>query len=351
MPLLPTSTKLPRLGLLTLATSLACSSPAPSSATDADPTPRTRVQRLQDAQTWMYQIQELNDPAKLATLAATDYPMLVIEPGQNFTDSPYDMANIISTLRTAPDGTERLLLAYVDIGQAEDYRDYWESNWVAPTENDAGDPDFLLTIDPDGWSGNYVVAYWDPAWKNMWTGNFGIVAELARAGFDGIYMDWVEAYDDEAVISRADDLGLDEADEMFLFIEEMDTAGEAVSEDFLIVAQNAPYLLDEDPARYGRTINALAVEDTWWHGDGDVPWDDPRAGDLHERHDGDYTTPNRLAQYKKYTDVSIPVFTVDYCLSEQNAAEVYRDARALGLRPLVTQVPLSQNTDTPPSDF
>jgi cysteinyl-tRNA synthetase len=318
MTLLPSfTTKWHHLGLLTLATSLACSSPAPSSATDADPTARTRVQRLQDAQTWMYQIQDLNDPAKLATLAATDYPLLVIEPGQNFTDSPYDMANIISTLRTAPDGTERLLLAYVDIGQAEDYRDYWESNWVAPTENDAGDPDFLLTIDPDGWSGNYVVAYWDPAWKNMWTGNFGIVAP----------------------------------DEMFLFIEEMDTAGEAVSEDFLIVAQNAPYLLDEDPARYGQIMDALAVEDTWWHGDGDVPWDDPRAGDLHERHDGDYTTPNRLAQYKKYTDRNIPVFTVDYCLSEQNAADVYRDSRALGLRPLVTQVPLSQNTDTPPSDF
>lgn len=336
-----------RLCLLALATSVACSSPAP----DPGPGDKGREQRLNEAQTWMYQIQELNEPGALATLAATNYPLLVLEPGQNFTDSPYNMAEIISTLRTAPDGTERLLLAYVDIGQAEDYRDYWQSNWVAPTADEGGDPEFLLTIDPDGWSGNYVVAYWDTRWKDMWTGPNGIVAELAEAGFDGIYMDWVEAYDDEGVIALASDSGLNEAEEMLKFIEEMDAAGEAVSEDFLIVAQNAPYLIDEDPTWYGEIINALAVEDTWWHGDGDVPWDDPRAGDLHERHEGDYTTPARLAQYKQYTDRGIPVFTVDYCLSEANAAQVYQDSRAAGLRPLVTQVPLSQNTDTPPSDF
>jgi cysteinyl-tRNA synthetase len=299
----------------------------------------------------MYQIQDLNAPGALAALAATNYPLLVLEPGYNFTDAPYDMAEIISTLRTAPDGTERLLLAYVDIGQAEDYRDYWQPSWVAPTETEPGSPEFLLTIDPDGWSGNYVVAYWDTRWKDMWTKPDGIVADLARAGFDGIYMDWVEAYDDEGIIALANGSSLDESEEMLWFIEEMDAAGEAISEDFLIVAQNAPYLIDFDPDWYARIINALAVEDTWWHGDGDVPWDDPRAGDLHERHEGDFSTPARLTQYKQYTDRGIPVFSVDYCLSDTNAAQVYQDARAAGLRPLVTQVPLSQNTDTPPSDF
>ena len=206
-----------RLCLLALATSVACSSPA-----DPGPGDKGREQRLNEAQTWMYQIQELNEPGALATLAATNYPLLVLEPGQNFTDSPYNMAEIISTLRMAPDGTERLLLAYVDIGQAEDYRDYWQPNWVAPTADEGGNPEFLLTIDPDGWSGNYVVAYWDTRWKDMWTGPDGIVAELAEAGFDGIYMDWVEAYDDEGVIALASDSGLNEAEEMLKFIEEME---------------------------------------------------------------------------------------------------------------------------------
>jgi cysteinyl-tRNA synthetase len=336
----------PLVGLLALATSFACSSPSEPGPGDSG-----REQRLAAAQTWMYQIQGLGEPGALEALAATDYPLLVLEPGQNFKDLPNEMSEIISTLRTAPDGTERLLLAYVDIGQAEDYRDYWLSSWVAPTEIEAGSPEFLLSLDPDGWSGNYVVAYWDTRWKNMWIGNDGIVAELARAGFDGIYLDWVEAYDDEGIIALANDSSLDEAEEMLWFIEELDEAGEAINEDFLIVAQNAPYLIDADPTWYGKIINALAVEDTWWHGDGDVGWDDPRAGDLHERHEGDYTTPARLKQYEQYTNRGIPVFTVDYCLDTNNAAQVYRDSRAAGLRPLVTQVSLEQNTETPPSDF
>jgi cysteinyl-tRNA synthetase len=310
-----------------------------------------RQERLRDAETWMYQIQDLDDPDELSTLAATDYPLLVVEPGQNFKETPNDMASIVSALRTAPDGSERLLLAYVDIGQAEDYRQYWKASWVAPTENEVGSPDFLLALDPDGWSGNYVVAYWDTRWKDLWLGPEGIVAELAEAGFDGIYLDWVEAYDDDGVAALAQNSDLDEAEEMLQFIEELGEAGDAVSADFLVVAQNAPYLIDTDPDWYIEVVDALAVEDTWFHGDGDVPWDDPRAGDLHERHDGIFSTASRLEQYDEYLSRNVPVFSVDYSLSEENTMQVYSDARQLGLRPLVTQVPLSQLTDTPPGDF
>ena len=130
--------------------------PAPPS------TSNNRVQRLNNIETWMYQIQELNLDGAVESLAATNYPMLVIEPGHNFklTSDVYDTANIINQLRTSPDGTERLLLAYIDIGEAEDYRDYWQDVWIAPTETTGGTPDFLITVDPDGWSGNYPVAYW-----------------------------------------------------------------------------------------------------------------------------------------------------------------------------------------------
>lgn len=299
----------------------------------------------------MYQIQGLDEPGALTTLAATDYPLLVVEPGHNLKDDPSDMVEVISKLRIAPDGSDRLLLAYVDVGQAEDYRDYWQPSWVAPTETEAGDPEFLLTIDPDGWSGNYVVAYWDMRWKDLWVGDQGIVAELAAVGFDGIYLDWVEAYDDESVIALAEESGLDPAEEMLQFIEELGDAGDSVSEDFLVVVQNAPYLIDVDPEWYTSIVDALAVEDTWFHGDGDAEWGTPGAGDLQERHDGDYSTPSRLAQYEYYLSRGLPVFSVDYCIDEANAAQVYEDARRLGLRPLVTQVSLSQNTDTAPGDF
>ena len=140
----------------------------------------------------MYQIQDLDREGAVEALAASAYPLLVLEPGHNFSEYPYDTGAILEALGTAPDGTERLLLAYIDIGQAEDYRDYWEDHWRAPTSREPGSPDFLITVDPDGWSGNYSVAFWRPEWKELWLGPEGIVAVLAGMGFDGIYLDWVE---------------------------------------------------------------------------------------------------------------------------------------------------------------
>ncbi len=327
----------------------------------ADPsTANSRVARLNAATTWMYQIQELHQPGAAQNLAATDYPLLVIEPGDNFAlpSDRYDTATILDTLRTAPDGSERLILAYIDIGEAEDYRDYWQDDWVAPTETTGGSPDFLITIDPDGWSGNYPVAYWRPEWQGLWTGDDGIIKKLAKMGFDGIYLDWVEAYDDESVREFADNDGVDDPDEeMIAFIEKLRAAGQSVTRDFLVVPQNAPYLIDYDiennTTRYADTIDALAVEDTWYYGEGDEEWDDPNAGDLtgDERQQGDFSTENRLLKYADYQDRGLPVFSIDYCISSVTAGIAYTEARAAGLRPLVTRVSLSRVTETPPEDF
>jgi cysteinyl-tRNA synthetase len=175
-----------------------------------------------------------------------------------------------------------------------------------------------------------------------------MVPKLAQLGFDGVYLDWVEAYDDDAVIAAAAEDGVDAAEEMIAFVEEIRAAGRQVTPDFLVVPQNAPYLLDTDPSRYAATIDAAAFEDTWFHGEGDAEWDSPNAGDLHERHDGMWSTEARLGQYQEYLQRGLPVFSVDYCIRQDNATQVYRDARTAGLRPLVTRVSLSRVTSTPP---
>jgi|GEM_PF-2581854 len=311
----------------------------------------TRQERLNNTFSWMYQIQNLDDDKAIQNLAETKYPMLVIEPGHNFLDFSYNTTEIVSKLKDNPDGgTERLLLAYIDIGQAEDYRDYWQSDWTAPTASQRGNPDFMLTIDPDGWSGNYPVAYWRQEWKELWLGDNGIIVELAKLGFDGVYLDWVEAYDDDTVRIVAEEENVNPEVEMIKFIEEIKQSGQTIISDFLVISQNAPYLIDTDKSRYLATIDALAVEDTWFHGAGDANWDDPDAGDLHQRHDGEWSTTNRLKQYKQYQRSGLPVFSVDYCISTQNAEQVYNDAAKEGLRPLVTRVSLSRLTVTPP-DF
>lgn len=306
---------------------------------------------LSSIRNWMYQIQALNEDGAVQTLAATDYDMLVIEPGQNFSVAPYESQQIVNRLHEKPDGTARIVLAYIDIGQAEDYRTYWQDDWVAPKDGLRGSPDFLVAADPDGWEGNYPVAYWDPAWQSLWLGPDGIMAEMARLGFDGVFLDWIEAYDDDWVRAVAEKAGVSPEMAMISFIEDLGAAGRAINPDFLVVAQNAIYLIDSDPDRYAKAIDALAVEGTWFHGWGDSDWDDPDSGDQHDQHEAEYSTPARLAQILRYQNAGLPVFSADYALKEDNAALVYREAQSRGIVPLVTRVSLSKLTQTPPPNL
>lgn len=73
--------------------------------------------------------------------------------------------------------------------RAESWRWYFEPEW----ESGAGLSDMA----------NYPVAFWDPAWEDIVLhGHDGRshVNETLSAGFDGIYMDWVEAFSDDTVI-------------------------------------------------------------------------------------------------------------------------------------------------------
>jgi len=299
---------------------------------------------------FMYQIQGLGKKASIDALANTDYDMLIIEPGFNLKDEPYDVNYMIDKLKTKPNGDKRIVLAYIDIGQAEDYRDYWQEDWVAPTDKKSGTPKFLITIDPDGWSGNYPVAYWDKKWQNIWLAEDGIIKKIADYGFDGVYLDWVEAYDDDKIREYAETKGINTANEMMLFIEGIKNKGKIIKSDFLIIAQNAQYLLDVNPDFYSSLIDGIANEDTWFYGEADADWNSPDAGDLQggERHSDDYSTENRIIQNKKYLAYKIPVFTVDYCISIDNAKFVYDKSRENGFIPLVTRVSLSNITETPP---
>lgn len=308
-----------------------------------------RVSLLQNTETWMYQIQELEEDGAVEALAESEYDMLVVEPTYtNQGSEDFDVEGMVDQLHKKPDGSYRLVIAYIDIGEAEDYRTYWEDNWVAPTETQRGSPDFLITIDPDGWSGNYPVAYWDSQWQDLWLGDSGMVAELANQGFDGVYLDWVEAYDNEQVGEAAEEEDINTADAMVNFISEISSAGKDITSDFLVIAQNAPYLIDTTNENYSTVIDALAVEDTWYRGEGDAEWDDQNAGDIANDDDDEFSTESRLEQYNKYLSQGLPVFSVDYCISEGNAEQVYQDASEAGLIPLVTRVSLSRLTETPP---
>jgi len=300
--------------------------------------------------TWMYQIQNLYDWSNISKLDQTDYDMFVLEPGDNLKEDLYQTKEMVDELQLKPNGDRRILLAYIDIGEAEDYRSYWHDDWQAPTETQQGFPSFLVTVDPDGWTGNYPVAFWDTAWQNIWLEPEGIIEKLVNFGFDGVYLDWVEAYDDDKVRALAESQNLSGEAEMMEFIKKIREKGKSINPNFLIIAQNAQFLLDFNSSLYISIIDGIATEDTWFFGEGDADWNSPLAGDLSggERHANEYSTKNRIKQNKKYLSLNRPVFTIDYCISETNANNVYSQSRLNGFIPLVSRVSLSELTETPP---
>jgi cysteinyl-tRNA synthetase len=302
---------------------------------------------LSSVKTFMYQLQNLEESPAVAALASSDYDMLIVEPTATTHDNPdFDMKRMVAQLHQGK--PRRIVLAYLNIGQAESYRDYWPKNWVAPTKIARGSPDFLLTPDPDGWSDNYPVAYWDQRWRAILMPNpISQVSRLMNAGFDGLYLDWVDAWDYEPCVVEARRQHVDPAKAMVDLIIEIRRAARAINPQALIVQQNAFGLLDADP-RLTDAIDGLGAEDTWYSGKADAEWDSPTAGDIPNTDTGDDSTAGRLAQCQKYLAAGKPVFSIDYCLKPENAARVYREARPHHLVPLVTRVGLDRMTTTPP---
>ena len=120
----------------------------------------TRHELLADMKSWGYQLQHLDPVAAAGSL----HDLLVIDEAF---DGPVSAsaagaaagsrvatrrAQMLRALKRKPDGGRRLVLAYLSIGEAEDYRAYWDQSWVvpsraaaaprAPTTSAAGGSDF-----------------------------------------------------------------------------------------------------------------------------------------------------------------------------------------------------------------
>jgi len=80
-------------------------------------------------------------------------------------------------------------LAYISIGEAENYRYYWQSQWN-------NDPPIWLDEENPDWHGNFKVRYWEPEWQNIIYGNNqSYLKKVLDAGFDGAYLDIIDAFE------------------------------------------------------------------------------------------------------------------------------------------------------------
>jgi len=116
----------------------------------------------------------------------TDYDIIIID--LFFDDGPFTTAEI-AQLKIKKGGGHRLAVAYMSIGEAEDYRYYWQDGW---TNNP---PEWLDAENPE-WPGNYKVRFWMQDWQNLISGAAdSYFRRILDAGFDGVYLDIIDAYE------------------------------------------------------------------------------------------------------------------------------------------------------------
>ena len=319
---------------------------------------------LQDVGYWAYQIQDLSTPGAVDALADSHYDMLVVEPTRtdwSSEDRYFDTASMVARLKSslASDGVRRkLVLAYVDIGEAEDWRWYWtwSQGWDCSGAPPSDWPEYILACDPDGWAGNYPVAYWDPAWKDLLIyganqaaeqgGDYeSVIDQVVIDGFDGIYLDWVEAYEDPDVIEAAQAAGLDPAEEMVALIREIRQYATTRIPEFLVVQQNAAALITDHPESLD-VVDAIVQEAVWFDGDATDDWDDPDGYDWENDED---LTNYYLDYLAQYSEAGVPVFVCEYALAR--ADEAYASSNAAGFIPYVTRRSLSRLTTTVPPGY
>lgn len=312
---------------------------------------------------WGYQIQDINSPGKVDELVASRYDMLVLEPTRtdwSSIDKDLDTKEMVSRLKKsrASDGIHRkLIIAYIDIGEAEDWRWYWDwsTTWDCTGSPPADWPSYILTCDPDGWGGNYPVAYWDQNWKDIIINGIApdpikrdynsVIDEVIKDGFDGVYLDWVEAFKNTEVINAANTAGKNPAVEMIAFIQEMKAYAAIRNPDFIIIQQNAASLIDGHP-ELAAVINGIAQEAIWYDGNATDDWNDPNGYDLLN----DATlTDGYLGYLNNYLSAGVTVFNCEYALDHADTA--YTNSTNNNFIPYVTRRSLSKMTTTKPPGY
>ncbi len=281
--------------------------------------PRSRLGRVA---TWAMQLQELGREGAVDRLAAAPVDMVVIEPTRTIRSmEDFPTRNIVARLKK-----DKLCLAYINVGQAEDYRTYWRASWRAPEKGRSGHPSYIVTVDPEGWEGNFPVAFWDPRWKAVLWGSSRALVDMAIAdGFDGVYLDWVLGYREPAVAA----LHADPAGAMRDLIRDLRSYARVRRPGFLIIAQNGAAL-----PGLAAVVDGFAAECLSFSGKAGADWDDAGAGDI--------AAADREERAALAAALKVPVFVIDYALLPENAEAAIAYARGRGFVPFVSRVSLDR---------
>ena len=251
-----------------------------------------------EVKSWGYQLQDI----KLEELATSPFDLLVIDYSRDGSDFQRFSKEEIHTLKYAKN-KRRLVLAYLSIGEAESYRYYWQESWKRKR------PHWLERENPD-WEGNYKVRYWDLEWQRIL---FTFLDKIISVGFDGIYVDVIDAYEYFEERGRRS-----AAKEMKQLVKKIAHYAREIwgDRDFGIFPQNGEELLLD--SEYVSVITGIGKEDTYFG------YDD-------ENQPSPTEVTSRIERFLKIAKKAGKlVLNVDYTTDPEKIAQAYTQASSRG---------------------
>ena len=183
-----------------------------------------------EVKSWRYQLQGINP----YVVASSSADLMVIDHAGG--DGPFTKDQV-EQMKRKPDGSRRIVLSYMSIGEAESYRWYWpqrSSAWLGP-ENPK-------------WRGNYGVRFWHADWQQI---IFEYTDKIVAAGFDGVYLDKVDEFE-----------AMGHKDDMVEFVARISARAKSQQPDFMVVSQNGDALIPNQ--KFRKAIDAFAREDLFY---------------------------------------------------------------------------------------
>lgn len=146
------------------------------------------ITQLSQAQNYLYLISTDNFSSKqgmINAIAATNYDIVLIDL---FFNEEEWTSSEIGQLKNKANGGQRKVISYISIGSAEKFRYYWKKGWGLHHP-------LWLKRKYEGYDDEFWVKFWKKDWQDIIYGNDdSYMKKILNAGFDGAYLDNVEAY-------------------------------------------------------------------------------------------------------------------------------------------------------------
>jgi len=205
-----------------------------------------------------------------------------------------------------------ICIAYVSLGEAEDYRWYWD---------EMKHKDFVLEENPD-WEGNYYIDPRSEEWKQYFI--YRVIPKVLKDGYDGLFLD---------TIDTAEYLEWKDEEKYKGAMDAMAELIKAIRKNYpriIIISNNGLAIID----KFAPYVDIALVEDLYTMYDFEK--------NEYGSQDVETTKENRQLLQKISREYNIPVLTLEYSDKQKEIKHIYERSRVDGFYPYVGDIHLER---------